>query len=73
MLGKFQSKLVALWCSLAHKSIMWPVHGHYECRACGRKYPAFAEELVPAYANRPASQRAAHAALSRAGYGPWTE
>ena len=66
MLSRFQSKIGALWCSLAHESVMWPVHGHYECRACGRKYPVFAEALVPTYANRPASQPSARAALSRA-------
>ncbi len=27
-----------LWCSLMHDSPRWPVHGHYECRICGRQY-----------------------------------
>ena len=31
-------KAAALWCSLMHDSPMWPIHGHYECRACGRQY-----------------------------------
>jgi len=30
--------LGALWCSLMHDSPMWPIHGHYECRECGRRY-----------------------------------
>jgi hypothetical protein len=70
MYNKFQSKIGTLWCSLAHQSVMWPVHGHYECRDCGRQYPAFMEAPVEASANRHASQRAtqgsASAALSRA-------
>lgn len=31
-------KVSALWCSLMHGSPMWPIHGHYECRECGRRY-----------------------------------
>lgn len=27
-----------LWCSLMHDSAKWPIHGHYECGLCGRKY-----------------------------------
>jgi hypothetical protein len=27
-----------LWCSLMHDSPRWPVHGHYECGVCGRRY-----------------------------------
>jgi hypothetical protein len=29
-----------------HESLMWPAHGEYQCRACGRRYPAFAEARV---------------------------
>ncbi len=65
MINKLQSKLGTLWCSLAHQSVMWPVHGQYECRACGRRYPAFAEEIV-AEVNPPTSTPTAGAALSRA-------
>jgi hypothetical protein len=43
MFSKLWSSIGRVWCSLAHKSVMWPVHGVYECRACGRRYPAFAE------------------------------
>lgn len=28
-----------LWCNMMHDAAMWPVHGHYECRVCGRQYP----------------------------------
>ena len=27
-----------LWCTLMHNSPMWPIHGHYECRVCGRQH-----------------------------------
>lgn len=43
MRNKLQSDLGTLWCSLMHTSPMWPVHGQYECRICGRHYPAFRE------------------------------
>jgi hypothetical protein len=32
-------KLGALWCVFTHDSLMWPIHGRYQCRACGRHYP----------------------------------
>jgi hypothetical protein len=28
-----------LWCEFMHDSPMWPIHGDYECRICGRRYP----------------------------------
>ena len=31
--------LAEIWCKAMHKSLMWPAHGHYECRTCGREYP----------------------------------
>lgn len=31
--------LEALWCSVMHDAPMWPIHGHYTCRICGREYP----------------------------------
>ena len=30
--------LAELWCRTMHGSPMWPSHGHYECRTCGREY-----------------------------------
>lgn len=42
------------WCSLTHESLMWPVHGHYECRRCGRRYPAFAEAPIVNWTKRSA-------------------
>jgi hypothetical protein len=26
------------WCRVMHDSPMWPIRGHYSCRACGRQY-----------------------------------
>jgi hypothetical protein len=43
MFSQLQSKAGSVWCNLMHESIMWPTHSHYECRTCGRRYPAFAE------------------------------
>src|ERR1700723_1640454 len=34
----FTEQLGALWCGLMHDSPMWPIHGQYECRTCGRRY-----------------------------------
>src|SRR4051812_3107661 len=31
-------KLGTLWCNLMHDAPMWPIHGQYECRTCGRQY-----------------------------------
>jgi hypothetical protein len=31
-----QDTFGSLWCSLVHQAPMWPIHGHYECRTCGR-------------------------------------
>jgi hypothetical protein len=42
-------KLGALWCDLVHDSPMWPIHGEYECRTCGRHYavPWAENRLLP--------------------------
>ena len=31
--------LAKTWCKAMHRSLMWPSHGHYQCRTCGREYP----------------------------------
>src|SRR5581483_2119642 len=31
-------KIAEVWCGLMHESVMWPTHGHYQCRTCGREY-----------------------------------
>ena len=33
------AKLGAIWCSFMHDSPMWPIHGEYRCRRCGRQTP----------------------------------
>jgi len=37
--GKASDKLGMLWCDFTHDSPMWPIHGQYQCRTCGRHYP----------------------------------
>jgi hypothetical protein len=32
-------RIGALWCALLHNSPMWPIHGHYQCRTCRRRFP----------------------------------
>ena len=34
-----QAKIADLWCRLMHTAPMWPSHGQYECRTCGRRHP----------------------------------
>jgi hypothetical protein len=55
MFRELQWELGAIWCSLMHESLMWPVHGHYECRACGRRYPAFVEAPIAGRPGKTAS------------------
>jgi hypothetical protein len=43
MFEKLQWNIKTVWCGLMHESLTWPVHGHYVCRTCGRRYPAFEE------------------------------
>jgi hypothetical protein len=33
-----QARVGELWCKLLHDEPMWPAHGHYECRTCGRLF-----------------------------------
>lgn len=59
-------KIGTLWCSLMHDSPMWPIHGHYECRICGRKYPVPWSDTTLAGA-QPARQPARQPAVPRWG------
>jgi hypothetical protein len=43
MFSRLRSSMGRIWCRLAHRSVLWPVHGRYEYRTCGRRYSAFAE------------------------------
>ncbi len=48
-------KLGDAWCRAVHDSLMWPAHGHYECRVCGRRRPVVWEAVpsIQAYPLRP--------------------
>jgi hypothetical protein len=56
-----------LWCEIMHDSAMWPIHGQYECRTCGRYYPVpWAENdfsVSPAESIAAAPARTSHAGV----------
>jgi hypothetical protein len=58
MLSQFRWKAGTVWCGLIHESVLWPVHGHYECRTCGRRYPAFSDAPVASSTKRSALKMA---------------
>lgn len=31
-------RLRTRWCRMMHDAPMWPIGGHYQCRACGRNF-----------------------------------
>jgi hypothetical protein len=33
-----QAGFGGLWCRFMHTEPMWPSHGQYECRTCGRRF-----------------------------------
>jgi hypothetical protein len=42
------------WCTLMHNSVMWPIHGQYQCRRCGRSRPVpWAQPDAPSRSLRP--------------------
>lgn len=43
-------KIGSWWCSLMHASPMWPVHGEYECRQCGRRHKVAWADVMPSRA-----------------------
>jgi hypothetical protein len=59
-------KLGTLWCAFMHDAPMWPIHGAYQCRTCGRHYPvpwaaktrAQNSDLFPSLLEPSASRRA---------------
>lgn len=61
MFSKFRSQLGTLWCIHSHDSVMWPAHGEFQCRTCGRRYVAFAEPPVANPMSGAASRVAASA------------
>jgi len=40
------ANLAEIWCKSMHTSLMWPSHGHYQCRTCGREFPVQWERHV---------------------------
>ena len=52
MFQLLRSRMGKIWCSLAHDSLMWPVHRHCSCRTCGRRYPAFAQPPAARWTKR---------------------
>ena len=58
MFRHLNSKIGGAWCSLIHRSVQWPIHGYYQCRSCGRHFPAFAEPRITGRMRRPALQPA---------------
>jgi hypothetical protein len=64
MFNERPSTIGTVWCSWMHRSVTWPVHGYYECRACHRRYPAFAEAPVARRSKRAALKLAASLALA---------
>ena len=51
-------KLGEAWCGLMHDAPMWPMHGEYECRTCGRHYPVpWSGERQFTVVGRPAALR----------------
>jgi hypothetical protein len=52
MFRQLRSKMGQRWCTLVRHSPMWPVHGQYECRDCGRRYPASAEAALATWRKR---------------------
>lgn len=53
-------RISELWCEIMHDSPMWPVHGRYQCRACGRLYhvPWTEPDEKPAQTRIPALRQA---------------
>jgi hypothetical protein len=45
-----QARIADLWCRLMHTQPMWPSHGQYECRTCGRRHQVCWEQPAPAAA-----------------------
>ncbi len=56
-----QSRIADVWCRLMHTAPMWPTHGQYECRTCGRRHRVCWEEPSPAAPRVLVLPREAHA------------
>jgi hypothetical protein len=52
-----QERIANFWCRLMHAEPMWPSHGQYECRTCGRRHRVCWEQPAPAAPRLPALGR----------------
>ena len=43
----FAARVGFLWCEVMHDAPMWPIHGRYECRKCGRHHAVPWAEQAP--------------------------
>jgi hypothetical protein len=43
-----RARIADAWCRLMHAEPMWPTHGQYECRTCGRRHRVCWEQPSPA-------------------------
>ncbi len=63
-MSKGRRQLTEFWCKSMHTSPMWPSHGHYRCRTCGREYPVPWEfEMTETRSHQGNQRLLAHAAL----------
>ena len=52
-----QTRIANFWCRLMHSEPMWPSHGQYECRTCGRRHRVCWEQPAPLAPRAMALQR----------------
>ena len=54
------TRISELWCDFMHDSAMWPIHGRYQCRSCGRVYrvPWTEADEKPTQTHMPALRQA---------------
>jgi len=50
-------RIANYWCQRMHKRTMWPIHGRYVCRQCGRQFLVNWDRVNW---DRPAKPRADH-------------
>ncbi len=41
------ARVADFWCRSMHAEPMWPAHGQYECRKCGRQHLVGWEQPLP--------------------------
>lgn len=46
------ARIADFWCRWMHRDPMWPSHGHYDCRTCGRRHRVCWEQPCPALPSR---------------------